>query len=118
MMISVGDLDILAQIIEFFLLINEIFSSLEEDPINLRTVFSTYILGIFHSMNLESQSNFYQCDKIKHNLSNIYLNYFNKVESPKCMLYYLNIFLILLSIMIFICILFNLWDLMCFEIKI
>jgi len=56
---------------EFFLLINEIFSSLEEDPINLRTVFSTYILGIFHSMNLESQSNFYQCDKIKHNLSSL-----------------------------------------------
>jgi hypothetical protein len=56
---------------EFDYLITDLVYSLSDDFDGLKKVFSYYIFGIFHDMNLKSESNFYQNDKIKNNLNTI-----------------------------------------------
>lgn len=62
---------------EFDFLINDLVSSLIDDFDGLKKVFSYYIFGIFHEMNLKSECNFFQNDKVKNNLNMIIrmLNY-------------------------------------------
>lgn len=54
---------------EFDYLISDIVSSLADDYEGLKKIFAYYIFGIFHEMNINSQANFYQNDKIKATIS-------------------------------------------------
>jgi hypothetical protein len=56
---------------EFDFLISDLVNSLSDDFDGLKKVFSYYIFGIFHDMNLKSESNFYQNEKVKNNLNTI-----------------------------------------------
>jgi len=56
---------------EFDLLIMDLVNSLTDDFDGLKKVFSFYIFGIFQEMNLKSECNFYQNDKVKNHLNTI-----------------------------------------------
>lgn len=56
---------------EFDFLITDLVNSLADDFDGLKKVFAYYIFGIFHDMNLKSECNFYQNDKVKNNLNTI-----------------------------------------------
>jgi len=56
---------------EFDFLINDLVNALVDDFEGLKKVFSYYIFGIFHDMNLKSECNFYQNEKVKNNLNTV-----------------------------------------------